>query len=562
MALGLMLIYQSAEITGGRFVYFMDDAYIHMGVAKNWLLNGSIGINEKGWTSLTSSPLYTFLLIALLKVTNFSDQILWPLGLGVWVFFTLTMGTAFRRYGYSLRTYQVYILSVALCIPLTYSFLGGMEHIIHVWFTSMLLVHWHGSVLGSETQAKKATSGSFALIAAYSALAILTRFETIFLVGLLGAIDLFEGKYRRVLLLAVATVIPPIVFMAWMHWHGADFVPGSVAVKSTLDTSSVRGFVHTVGMRIWRDIAAIDRFWLFATALSVLAPAGISFLRTRDPNLRPLLVASICILAGMVLTPMDSTIRYEMWLFSTVLLAGAVLATQLTLLQVGWICIASVPLLISKYLYDHYQHNTVFMIMALIAVMIYVPALQLFSKGGIKALLVPLATMAIMASYNRTIKPLPYVRLLGGNVYGQQKTFALFLKRYYDGQPIVLNDIGTTAFYTSCPIIDRAGLATKAMVPAVKRYNQGFKAGFARSLDSVAQLRNARLAILYKVWMPEIPPRWIAVGSIRNEPVLGLLGDPLVTFYAFDPKEALLAKEYLRSFASSIPPHTELKIEP
>ena len=64
------LEYLAMKKTGGHFCYPLDDPFIHMALAKNVLLHGNWGINASGFTSTSSSPLFTILLTLLFKVTE------------------------------------------------------------------------------------------------------------------------------------------------------------------------------------------------------------------------------------------------------------------------------------------------------------------------------------------------------------------------------------------------------------------------------------------------------------------------------------------------------------
>ena len=48
--------------TGGVLVYALDDAYIHLAMARNFAEHGSWGINPDGFANTTSSLLWTLLL--------------------------------------------------------------------------------------------------------------------------------------------------------------------------------------------------------------------------------------------------------------------------------------------------------------------------------------------------------------------------------------------------------------------------------------------------------------------------------------------------------------------
>ena len=76
------------RLTGGRFIYALDDAYIHMAVARTFALHGIWGCTPFHFSSSSSSLLWTFLLGA-------------AYGIGGTAF-----GVAIRYIGYSL-TYAI-----------------------------------------------------------------------------------------------------------------------------------------------------------------------------------------------------------------------------------------------------------------------------------------------------------------------------------------------------------------------------------------------------------------------------------------------------------------------
>ncbi|HSC39618.1 MAG TPA: hypothetical protein VLD19_17155, partial [Chitinophagaceae bacterium] len=64
------LEYLAMKKTGGHFCYPLDDPFIHMALAKNVLLHANWGINASGFTSTSSSPLFTILLTLLFKISG------------------------------------------------------------------------------------------------------------------------------------------------------------------------------------------------------------------------------------------------------------------------------------------------------------------------------------------------------------------------------------------------------------------------------------------------------------------------------------------------------------
>jgi hypothetical protein len=133
---------------------------------------------------------------------------------------------------------------------------------------------------------------------------------------------------------------------------------------------------------------------------------------------------------------------------------------------------------------------------------------------------------------------------------------ARFVNQYYDGQPLVMNDLGAIAWYTKAQPVDMAGLATVEITWAWVRGYFGNK-----FLDKLARERGAKIAIIYTSWLPErngpdgphVPPDgWIKVGTwgIKHNVICG---DDIVDFYALDDEAADTLAAHLREFAPKLP---------
>src|SRR5262249_21390338 len=139
------------------------------------------------------------------------------------------------------------------------------------------------------------------------------------------------------------------------------------------------------------------------------------------------------------------------------------------------------------------------------------------------------------------------------NIHDQQIQMARFVKQHYDGQAIVINDLGTIAFFTDARPVDMAGLAT----PEVARVMTSGQAGpdVRTFLDKLARAKGARVAIIFTNWLPQsqAPSSWFKVGSwkIRNNVICG--GD-VVDFYALDEQAAQTLEANLRKFQATLPP--------
>jgi len=63
--------------TEGNFTYLLDDAYIHLALAKNFALHGVWGMTPHEFSSSSSSPVFTFLISLLMRI--FGNSALIPL---------------------------------------------------------------------------------------------------------------------------------------------------------------------------------------------------------------------------------------------------------------------------------------------------------------------------------------------------------------------------------------------------------------------------------------------------------------------------------------------------
>src|SRR6266581_6972380 len=63
-----VLLRASLELTGGHLVYTLDDPYIHMAMARSFAQHGVWGLTAQGFTSSTSSPIWTFIISAAFRL--------------------------------------------------------------------------------------------------------------------------------------------------------------------------------------------------------------------------------------------------------------------------------------------------------------------------------------------------------------------------------------------------------------------------------------------------------------------------------------------------------------
>jgi len=546
--LGYVLVQYSAAGTGGQFIYFMDDAYIHMGVAKNLLLNGTVGINEKSWTSLSSSPIYTIVLTLQLWATDMSSDILWHQVLLVWFLGATVSAYWFRRLGYTVASYGLFIGLMAVVLPITLNFLNGMEHLFHAWLACLLLLVWHGPADNTDTGTDRLLP-----ILVLSSLALLTRFETLFLTGALAAIDLYTGRYRRAVGMLLLTAAIPLAYMSFMWAQGATFLPNSMAAKSALDTSSLSAIVKSVVFRSGGKLYTADKFTAILAALLVLGTGLVPFLRHKAPSARPLLVAALCAIPIFLLAQPESH-RYDMWVNALFVLAFVMATRQYVLKDWPQLCVLLLPFLLFGLVIQGYlPRKPLWELPFLVLLGGYVLFLT-YKVAAIhinnKAVLASVAAALLLTGKVRCVDTLPQLRGLAQNIYNQQYAFALFVDKYYPGRPVLLNDIGTTSFAANNPIVDWVGLGTTELLPVGKKWFSNKKEVDIARIDAVVKARHAALGVVYPKWIgKKLPANWVLAATWTNTVNHGkMLGDTTVGFYAFSVPDAKALQQKLVVF--------------
>ena len=96
MALGLGLVGRNyAASGGGALVYWIEDAYIHLAMARSLLEHGVYGVTPHEFTTSSSSPLWVLLLSAAMALAGPDARL--PLALNLPVSYThLTLPTILR----------------------------------------------------------------------------------------------------------------------------------------------------------------------------------------------------------------------------------------------------------------------------------------------------------------------------------------------------------------------------------------------------------------------------------------------------------------------------------
>lgn len=229
------LIFAITTVTG-ELVYPLDDAYIHLGVARNLAEHGAWGVNPGEFASASSSPLWTALLAAVFLLTGPSA---WVALVANLLAAALLLGVAarwLRDEGVGDHSVRAGLVALVLAVPLPFLAALGMEHVLQV-ATVLLLVRAGERARGAR---------NLALLALSAAVAALVRFEGAFVAGWLGLALLAERRVAAAVASAGGAALAIGGFGALSLWLGGLFLPNSVVMKAVADRDWWSGLVSAL----------------------------------------------------------------------------------------------------------------------------------------------------------------------------------------------------------------------------------------------------------------------------------------------------------------------------
>ncbi len=494
ISLLLSSVYQaSVAISHGSLIYALDDAYIHLSIARNLALNHVWGISSTVPASASSSPMWVLLLSAL-SLLPF-DGALIPLILN-FILALLFVATVFALAkpflpNPWLRAGATLLLGFGL--PVSALVLSGMENLLHC-LLALVFVTLLALAPRTDVSAKRLLS--FALFGLVMAL---VRYESMFLFVLPAAWGVFR---KQPLLMApfIGGVVGIVLFGLLSVRVGMPFIPNSLLLKS--DLASNGGFFGAMVERIVTNVTPSPR--LPSANYSVLAAAMAMVVTCfAAPKVR-LVAAAVLLAIGLhvAFASVRQFYRYESYLIAA---AGMVVLIACASALRNWRI-----------------------------------------AQGLAAILFAAALIA-RGSYGTQLTPLAVQ-----NVYDQQYQMSQFLARHYEGKTVALNDIGACSYYTNCRIIDLYGLADQAV--AIGKRDGTFNTA---KMEETLRSGNVDVAILYPGWfrafgglpMPYYL-RPVAVWKLDQPDIV--LGARAVVLFAPAPKDRQLF-ENVREYESHLP---------
>ncbi len=496
----------TARATSGTVTYAVDDAYIHLAIARHLATDGTFGLVAHRYESASSAPLWDLLLAPVQRMVagDTLAPLLIDVAAGLWLLATLSRLPAVARLWRAGGLGRAAVAGIPVGLGLGPLALTGMEHPLHAAIAVAATVRvarlvgldagWHRA--GGRGDAP-------AVLAGLLAVGTLVRFETLFL-GIAATVALLVVRAPRRLdaLPVLATAVPAGGFALFNRAMGQLAVPNSMAAKVPTGADGLpRPRWGAVGERLLHD-----------PAIGVLVAALVwSAVRQRSapaPDRR----RAMAVLG----------------------LPAIALGLQVLLGDIGW--------------FERYQAW-------LLAIGLAAVLLTLSPHRGAPAPPSPGRPVRLVA-VGVLVASIPRVALLANtplaitNIHEQQEQLGRFLAATYPGEGVIVNDIGWVAWLHDGPLLDVTGIGSFDILE--HRVRGGVGPGL---VESRARVDGSQvMAVADDPYRMLVPPGWPRAGRWCVTGRRYVLASDCVSFYAPAGAASDRLRAALEAWAPRLPP--------
>ncbi|HEX2981292.1 MAG TPA: hypothetical protein VHO48_13565 [Anaerolineaceae bacterium] len=474
------------QLTDGHLIYSLDDAYIHMAIAKNFSQHGVWGVAFDQFSSSTSSILWTSLLAAAYFIFGVNE--IAPLVMNLLSAFAL-IGVVYHitvRFFSRPFVRLGFILLVIELLPVTYLIFTGMEHLLHVTLCLVLV-----DVTARAFQGTVHLPKTLLILAP---LAVLARYESLFLIAAICVLYAAKKRLRDAVALGLAASLPILIYGLVSVSQGWFLLPNSLLLKSTV----------------------INTAWNVQRLLLMLFERVLKLILVRHLAL----LFGVCLLLVWAVRRQPLSMRIWPYLFLVTctfhVLFAEFSATNLTVFRYEGYLIA----------------------LGLLAVGACAGTMQFSTRVFTLRNALPAALWAtcILCGASLSVRAFTAVSLTPtatSNIYQQQYQMGLFVRQYFNSQAVAVNDVGAVSFLADVHTVDLWGLANLEV--ARHKLTGTYTTEVIRT---IAEKEKVQIAMVFDTWFDEdpiLPTEWAKIGkwTIQNNVVCG---EDTVTFYTLGEK--------------------------
>jgi len=229
-----LVLISSVNNNDGRLIYAKDDPYIHMSIAKNFAQKGVWGVTEYEFSSSDSSISWIILLSLTYAVAGVNEITPFLLNLISGTLLIALLYVYLSEHGLS-RSFTFMVLSLTIFVsPLPSTVFVGMEHVFHALIT-LLFVAQSAKMLANDGET------SLSYMAALSVILITTRFESMFVIGIVALLFAIRKQIKTSTILVLTGVIPIAAYGLVSILNGWGFLPTPITLKGSFPTITPLG---------------------------------------------------------------------------------------------------------------------------------------------------------------------------------------------------------------------------------------------------------------------------------------------------------------------------------
>ncbi len=482
-------------LNDGHFIYTLDDPYIHLALAKH-IAQGHYGINAGEYAAPSSSILWPFLLAPFCRL---GVEYFAPLAIN-YVASIGAIGIVNWLVDQCFDVEDVRTRRAKIGIVVAFFLAINLPGVAFTGMEHSLQVFFALAVTMGLIHVLKSNNTPWWFSSAI-VLGPLVRYENLALsVPTIGYL-LFRRHYKAASVAGLLLGAALLGFSLFLYALGLGWLPTSVIAKSVVvDGPYLLTIVGHCLFNIFSSRLGLQ-FAIYVLVLLYFAWCNSN----REQRLFAMWAATVGLL-HMLVGEFGWFSRYELYAWATLL--------------------ASFLYLHRVYLADFVQTNS-------------------SAKVGVFLALYLLITCP---NYLLILLKTPYA---SNNIYEQQYQMHRFVDEYYRA-PVAVNDIGWVAYGNKNYVLDLWGLASREAL-AKKRTE-----GSGEWITSLANHYDVKLAMVYDLWIPNMPSNWIAIGKLYLGKPRVVVGDNVVTMYALPSLDHSSLEERVRQFRLTLPEGVKL----
>ncbi|MCU7614207.1 hypothetical protein N0B16_07130 [Chryseobacterium sp. GMJ5] len=485
--------------TEGHYVYPIDDAYIHLSMAKNFSLHKVWGVTPYTFSSSSSSPLFTFIVSLLMNI--FGNQEVLPL------YFNVILCSAvifiLNKYYSEIFRETKHIVICTLCTVffavMHLQMLSGMEHLLQIFLFVLNIFCFE-----LKKEHRLARFGFYATILLMG----LVRFESMFYFVILAFVLFLIKRWKSGVLVLLLGFIPIIIFCYFNYTYSGYLFPNSVIVKGTK-------------LSLTSDMSSQIKYLLFDKLLLNISFYKVGFL--------PIVISGIFIYRDLRCKSFPELIQSHFFLivFSLVMICHSMFADLKGAFRYEAYMLVGFSMAVFPKIKTIFSDPKKYIKKELVlSILLFINILLMLYKTGVAHQML-----------NNGSK----------NIYEQQVQSAKFLHTYYNASKVVANDIGAITYYTDIHLLDIAGLASTETIVFNENHNL-FDFRFKTFLTDYCEANTYELAIVYETWMQgQVPESWKKAAVLKISHTI-TVANPEVSIYSVNGKNIEQLKQNIKQF--------------